>query len=134
MRSIQKRYNLLALVCTGLGWMNLQARDTEPQVEAVFQLPLAPAGITLDSKNNIYISDLASKAIGMLAANTKQYRILASDPRFLWPDGLCFGADGRLYFFSNTRNARPRGLKSALEPPSNFLFRLQTPASGRVGD
>lgn len=102
-------------------------------VEEYSAKPLC-AGITLDSKNNIYVSDLAAKAIGIIAASTKQYRILASDPRFLWPDGLCFGVDGRLYFFSNARNARPSGAKTSSEPPSNLLFRLQTPASGRVGD
>lgn len=103
-------------------------------VEEYSAKPLC-AGITLDSKNNIYVADLAGKAIGMITAGTKQYRILASDPRFLWPDGLCFGVDGRLYFFSNSRNARPvNGAKTATERPSNHLFRLQTPASGRVGD
>ncbi len=102
-------------------------------VEEYSNKPLC-AGITLDSKNNIYVADLGSKAIGMIAAGTKQYRIIASDPRFLWPNGLCFGVDGRLYFFSNARNARPSGAKTTSEPPSNLLFRLQTPASGRVGD
>ncbi len=102
-------------------------------VEEYSAKPLC-AGITLDSKNNIYVADLGSKAIGMIAAGTKQYRVLASDPRFLWPDGLCFGVDGKLYFFSNARNARPHGAATVTEPVSNLLFRMQTPASGRVGD
>jgi sugar lactone lactonase YvrE len=91
------------------------------------------AGITIDSKGNIYVSDLAENSIGMITTGTKQYRILATDPRLLWPDGLCFGADGQLYFFNNVRNASPRKSK----PPAgvtNHLFRLQTPGSGRVGD
>lgn len=113
--------------------MTLSADKLAGLVEEYATKPLC-AGITLDSKNNIYISDLGAKAIGMIVAGTKQYKILASDPRFLWPDGLCFGVDGQLYFFSNTRNARPRGVKTAAEPPANFLFRLQTTASGRVGD
>ena len=95
-------------------------------------------GITLDNKGNIYVSDLTSKAIGMIAAGSKEYRILATDPRFLWPDGLCFGADGRLYFFTNTGKTLPPvaagALPTAGEQPTNYLFRLQTPAAGKVGD
>lgn len=95
-------------------------------------------GITLDGKGNVYISDLAAKSIGMIAAGKKDYRILATDPRFLWPDGLCFGTDGHLCFFTNARKAAPPSgipATAALEVQStNYLFRLQTPASGRVGD
>jgi hypothetical protein len=74
----------------------------------------------------------------MIAASSKEYRILATDPRFLWPDGLCFGVDGRLYFFTNAARAMPKGGRtpaaSAVELPTNYLFRLTTPSSGRVGD
>jgi sugar lactone lactonase YvrE len=106
-------------------------------VEEYAAKPLC-AGITLDNKGNVYVSDLAAKAIGMIAAGSREYRILATDPRFLWPDGLCFGADGKLYFFTNATKAAPRaarsGLPAAADARTNYLFRLQTPASGRVGD
>ena len=106
-------------------------------VEEYAAKPLC-AGITLDSKGNIYVSDLTAKAIGMIATGSKEYRILATDPRFLWPDGLCFGADGKLYFYTNAAKAMPRTVRSAPAIPpemqTNYLFRLQTPASGRVGD
>lgn len=106
-------------------------------VEEYAAKPLC-AGITLDGKGNVYVSDLAAKSIGMIAASSKEYRILATDPRFLWPDGLCFGVDGRLYFFTNAARAMPKGGRtpaaSAVELPTNYLFRLTTPSSGRVGD
>jgi len=94
-------------------------------------------GITLDSKGNVYVSDLAGKAIGMIAAGTRQYSVLVTDPRLLWPDGLCFGPDGKLLFFNNSRKAVPLGGRPPAAtdvPATNYLFRLQTPASGRVGD
>ncbi len=96
------------------------------------------AGITLDSKGNVYVADLAAKAIGMIVAGTKEYRVLATDPRFLWLDGLCFGADGRLYFYTNAAKAAPRSTRPTLpgttDAQTNYLFRIATPASGRVGD
>lgn len=95
-------------------------------------------GISLDNKGNIYVSDVSAKGIGMIAAGTKQYRLLATDSRVQWPDGLCFGTDGKLYFFTNSRKGRLRETSSLVSstetPPTNYLFRLQTPASGRVGD
>lgn len=107
-------------------------------VEEYANKPLCD-GITLDSKGNVYVSDLSAKAIGMISAGSKEYRILATDPRFLWPDGLCFGADGRLYFYTNASKAAPATARSSLSTvpgaqPTNYLFRLQTPGSGRVGD
>jgi len=94
-------------------------------------------GITLDSKGNVYLSDLAGKAIGMISAGSKEYSVLVTDPRLLWPDGLCFGADGRLVFYNNSRKASPTAGPSVASPEvlaTNYLFRLQTPGSGRVGD
>jgi sugar lactone lactonase YvrE len=93
------------------------------------------AGITLDSKGGIYVSDLESKAIGMIATGSKQYKILASDPRLLWPDALCFGPDGRLCFITNTRRAQTTSARRApVTPTANHLFKLQTPGTGRIGD
>jgi sugar lactone lactonase YvrE len=105
-------------------------------VEEYAAKPLC-GGITVDNKGNIYVSDLTAKAIGVIAAGSREYRILATDPRFLWMDGLCFGADGRLYFFTNATKAAPRVLRTTPATAgvqTNFLFRIQTPASGRVGD
>ena len=95
-------------------------------------------GISLDSKGNVYVSDLGAKGIGVIAANNKQYRVLATDSRVTWPDGLCFGTDGKLYFYTNTRKGKTGDALAALgasdAPVTNYLFRLQTPAAGKVGD
>jgi sugar lactone lactonase YvrE len=103
-------------------------------VEEFSAKPLS-SGISLDSKGNIYVADLPGKAIGMITANNRQYRVLISDPRLIWPDGLCFGSDGKLYFFTNILRAKPRGEQPfSADSPTNYLFRLQTPGSGRLGD
>lgn len=115
---------------------NLSPEKLAGLVEEYASKPLCD-GITLDSKGNIYVSDLAAKAIGMIAADTRQYRVLITDPRLLWPDGLCFGVDGRLYFFTNaakTKSAAERKASQTENRETNYLFHMQTPASGRVGD
>jgi len=95
-------------------------------------------GITMDFKGNIYVSDLAAKGIGIIEAGNKSYKLLVTDSRLLWPDGLCFGMDGKLYFFNNASKLHDSGASlapaSASTPEANYLFRLATPASGRVGD
>jgi sugar lactone lactonase YvrE len=103
-------------------------------VEEYSEKPIC-AGISLDTKGNIYVSDICRKAIGVIAAGTKEYRMLVTDGRFQWPDGLCFGADGRLYFYTNARRAMsPAARRANVAPQMNYLFRIQTPASGRVGE
>ncbi|MDB6119499.1 MAG: hypothetical protein JWO08_3280, partial [Verrucomicrobiaceae bacterium] len=53
----------------------------------------ACASLVMDSKGNLYIGDIEGRAIGVIEAGPKPYRVLASDPRLLWPDDLCFGID-----------------------------------------
>ncbi len=113
---------------------NLSPEKLAGFVEEFSAKPLS-SGISLDSKGNIYVADLPGKAIGMITANNRQYRVLISDPRLIWPDGLCFGSDGKLYFFTNILRAKPRGEQPfSADSPTNYLFRLQTPGSGRLGD
>jgi sugar lactone lactonase YvrE len=113
---------------------SLPAEKLAGLVEEFSNKPLS-AGISLDSKGNIYVADLPGKAIGMITAATHQYKVLVSDPRLIWPDGLCFGSDGKLYFFTNIRHVKPRGEQAfSADSPTNYLFRLQTPGSGRLGD
>lgn len=113
---------------------SLSADKLAGLVEQYADKPLC-AGITMDFKGNIYVSDLSQKAIGVIQAGTKKYQILVSDPRFLWPGGLCFGNDGRLYFYTNASRTRATtGTNRLQSPVANYLFRVQTPASGRVGD
>ena len=112
----------------------LSAEKLAGLVEQYSNKPIC-AGITIDTKGNIYVSDLPAKAIGMIAAGTKEYSILATDSRLLWPDGLCFGPDGRLCFFTNTHKAQTTTAHRApATPMANHLFKLLTPGTGRIGD
>ena len=52
-------------------------------------------GISIDRLGNVYVADSLRGAIGVSTA--EGYRVLARDPRMIWPDGLAFGPDGLLY-------------------------------------
>jgi sugar lactone lactonase YvrE len=53
-------------------------------------------GITLDTADNIYISDMEHSAILTLNPE-RQLTTILKDPRLRWPDGFSFGPDGWLY-------------------------------------
>ncbi len=52
-------------------------------------------GISIDRLGNVYVTDVLRGAVGVSTA--EGYRVLARDPRMVWPDGLAFGPDGLLY-------------------------------------
>ncbi len=114
--------------------------ELENALEDYASKPLT-TGLAIDHKSNLYLGDMASRAIGFVDARDRTYRPLVSDARLVWPDGLTFGQDGRLHFFSPNRPT-PR-LPSAtagssttppLAQPIYSLFRIRTPSSGRAGD
>jgi sugar lactone lactonase YvrE len=101
--------------------------------------------ISIDNKGNIYVGDIEGRAIGVIDAEKRDYRVLTSDPRLVGPDGLCFGSDGKLYFFScsqfatqSSQSSRPSATLSTASSSSveHSLFRLRMKplAGGRAGD
>ncbi len=111
----------------------LAAADLASQVERYAPRPPATS-ITLDNRGNVYVGDLAANAIGIIHASDKQYRIHVSDPRFQWPHGLCFGADGDLYFTASQLHLSApynRGEDRSLRP--FFVFSAEALAAGTPG-
>ncbi len=92
------------------------------------------SSITVDNKGNVYAGDIPGRAIGVIDSDKRQYRVLTSDPRLLWPDGLCFGGDGRLYFYSRARLAPGSRPSAVAAPAPHTFFRTKPLAPGRVGD
>lgn len=118
---------------------SLRAMDLDParlaeKVEVWAEKPPATA-MTLDVKGNLYLGDFEGHAVGVIENDKKRaYRVIASDPRLLWPDGLCFGADEKLYFFSRSSWARASLPSVPATAVEHNLFRVQPLAAGRPGD
>lgn len=94
----------------------------------------AAASLTIDNKNNLYVGDIEGRAIGCIEADKRGYRVLASDARLVWPDGLCFGIDGKLYFVSRTQaSVAPSSRTGPALPAEHCMFRLAPLAPGVPG-
>ncbi|MDH5897950.1 L-dopachrome tautomerase-related protein [Vibrio splendidus] len=60
-------------------------------------------GITVDSAQNVYVTDIENNAIGV--STPKGYRIIATlSENQTWPDGMSFGPDGYVYVTVNQLN------------------------------
>jgi sugar lactone lactonase YvrE len=90
-------------------------------------------GIAIDREDNIYVTDLANNAIGVID-ESREYRLYIQDPRLSWPDALSFGPDGRLYTVSNQlhRSALLNAGEQTAEPPF-YIFAFEPLAGGVTG-
>ncbi|MCF6310885.1 MAG: major royal jelly family protein [Verrucomicrobiales bacterium] len=97
------------------------------------QKPIA-SSMSIDSKGNIYFADIQRHAITYISVADQRLHELVTDPRILWPDGLTFGTDGKLHFFTSqlNRSAIFNGGKDRSQPPY-WIFKIKAKASGTVG-
>lgn len=54
-------------------------------------------GISIDVENNLYLTYVGDKSIGIVPADTKKQEIFAQDDALIWPDGLSYNTDGYMY-------------------------------------
>ena len=100
------------------------------KVERYGRKPISD-GISIDGDGNVYITDLANNAIGVID-HSREYRIYLRDERLSWPDALSFGPDNRLYTVSNQLHRSAllhAGVQTAKPPFYIFSF---TPLAGGV--
>jgi sugar lactone lactonase YvrE len=97
------------------------------------QKPIA-SSMSIDSKGNIYFADIQRQAITFISVADQRLHSLVTDPRILWPDGLCFGADGKLHFFASQLNRAAifNEGKDQSHPPF-WVFKIKALSSGAVG-
>ena len=91
-------------------------------------------GLTMDSENTIYISDVEHGAICVLTQKHELRTLIRDEKRIRWPDGLSLTEDGWLYV---TDSAIPdimmqsRGHVKGAAP--YYVYRVQVGKKGRVG-
>ena len=90
-------------------------------------------GISMDSGNNIYISDVEANAIGVIRSD-RTYQQLVSEPWMIWPNAFSFGPNGYLYSVINQLHRTPplNAGKNNTKPPF-LVIRLKPLADGIVG-
>lgn len=85
----------------------------------------ASDGLACDAEGNVYAGDYEGGSIRTIPPDG-DIRILAHDPRILWPDTLAIGPDRALYFIANQLNRQPRfhcGNDLRRKPYSLFRFK-----------
>lgn len=127
---------------TGTSMYRVQTRDLlDPyfsqaalaaRVERYSDKPISD-GISIDRNNNIYITDVANNAIGVISP-ARKYSILLQDPRLSWPDAFSYGPDGYLYIVANQlhKSAMLNGGDMQAKPPF-LVMRIKPLAAGVVG-
>jgi sugar lactone lactonase YvrE len=111
---------------------SLSSEQLAERVERYGDKPVCD-GISVDNANNIYISDLRAKSIGVIGTD-RTYRLLVTDPRLSWPESFSFGPDGYLYFVASQLHlSAPLNDGANKAHPPFYVFRIKPLAPGMVG-
>jgi hypothetical protein len=88
------------------------------------------SALAVDEDSNVYVGDMRALGVCVVSAKDKAYRPLVTAPELLCPDGLTFGPDGQLYFFSRAGG----GLRSRDSAQTQHrLYRIKPLAEGIAG-
>ena len=121
------RVRVADLLDQGLPDAELAAR-----VERYASRPNA-GGYAIDAEDNLYMTEIGGRAIGVIPAADRTYRRLAEHPEMFWPDGLTWGPDGMLYVaVSQLPLAAPLNGGTRGDQQPHLLMRMRPLAPGRV--
>ena len=110
----------------------LSAAELAQRVETYAPKTMAD-GITMDTANNVYLSDLEHSAIVRLRAD-KTMETLVQTMRLRWPDGFSFGPDGWLYITcSSLHHVIGKPPSSITDNAPYQVFRIKLDTQGVVG-
>jgi sugar lactone lactonase YvrE len=84
-------------------------------------------GITMDGDDNIYVTDLANNAVGIIGPD-RAYRLVVQDPLLSWPDAFAITPDDFLIIVANQLQRSPQlnGGVNQTVPPF-YLLRIKLP-------
>jgi sugar lactone lactonase YvrE len=91
-------------------------------------------GLSIDADGNLYLTEVETKAVGVISANDRQYRRFAWNDHLVWPDGVSYAPDGFMYVSAaQIPLAALLNEGTAHNKPPYYIFRFRPLAAGRVG-
>lgn len=105
----------------------------EKRVERFGNKPISD-GSSVNRAGEVYISDIANNAIGLVNAEGSYVQIFQDDNLIQWPDAFSFGPDDWCYVLINQLHLGPvlNAGKDTTQPPY-VIARFKVPAGGVVG-
>ena len=91
-------------------------------------------GLSIDRDGNLYLTEVETKAVGVIPAATRQYRRFAWNDQLIWPDGVSYAPDGYMYVSAAQISlaALFSGGNGLNEAPYH-IFRFKPLSPGRLG-
>jgi hypothetical protein len=94
-------------------------------------------GLSIDANNNLYLTVIGTRTVGIIPADTRVYRDYASDANMVWPDGVTYNSDGFMYVGAAQLiqtatfqdNATPKGVANNKAPYQIYRFRPEAPGT-----
>lgn len=91
-------------------------------------------GLSIDSRNNLYLTEVGERAIGVIPPDTRQYRRFVADKNMVWPDGVTYGAKGYMYSGAAQLPLSPQLNDGKAEnKPPYLIYRFRPLAPGIPG-
>ncbi|GAB5463305.1 L-dopachrome tautomerase-related protein [Hoeflea alexandrii] len=111
----------------------LSTAELGDRVERYAQKP-NNGGLGIDRAGNLYLTAVETTAVGVIPANTREYAEYASHPRLIWPDGVSYAADGKMYV-SAAQVSEAAGFNGgeARNAAPYYIFRFPPLAPERFG-
>ena len=91
-------------------------------------------GLSIDVDNNLYLTYIESKSVGIIPANGKKSEHYISDENLNWPDGVSYNKDGYMYVSAAQlpdASVFNDGVDKTTKP--FYIFRFKPKAEGVFG-
>lgn len=112
---------------------NLDDTALAAQIERYSDKPHCD-GIGIDRAGNIYITDLANNALGVIKTDRTYQQLVRDDTILRWPDSISYGPDGYFYTLAHQIHRTP-GMNAGVDESSKpfYVVRFKGLAPGVIG-
>lgn len=91
-------------------------------------------GLSIDQAGNLYLTEVETNAVGIIPADSREYRRYALAEDLSWPDGVSYALDGYMYVSAAqiSKAALFNDGEARNEAPY-LIYRFRPEAPGRIG-